>query len=90
MQSCWLTPESRPTSTQIYLTLTDLLQVFTVCKSESEGSSADLLGSQESFDSRWNSLKPNIATNPPVSEGNAEVKPMSPSMNNLIGEFNVT
>ncbi|XP_045462798.1 uncharacterized protein LOC123672648 [Harmonia axyridis] len=84
MQSCWLTPESRPTSTQIYLTLTDLLQVFTVCKSEGQGSQSDLQGSQESFDQRWNSLKPN--NNPSTAE-RVVVQPSSPSMNNLIGSM---
>ncbi|XP_044767099.1 uncharacterized protein LOC123322999 isoform X2 [Coccinella septempunctata] len=86
MQSCWLTPESRPTSTQIYLTLTDLLQVFTVCKSESKDTTS-LEGSQESFDLRWNSLKPNNAGNLEFSNDKTEVKPMSPSMNNLIGSL---
>ncbi|KAL3284214.1 hypothetical protein HHI36_018377 [Cryptolaemus montrouzieri] len=84
MQSCWLTPESRPTPTQIYLTLTDLLQVFTVCKAEHEESMGD---SQESFDVRWNSLKPNnIKTSAKLLE-EGKAKPTSPSMNNLIGSL---
>ncbi|KAK9892610.1 hypothetical protein WA026_020990 [Henosepilachna vigintioctopunctata] len=92
MQSCWLTPESRPTATQIYLTLADLLQVFTVCKAQNEtGSITDSQESRESFDTRWNSLKPNFIKE---SEGaaadtssKAGSKPTSPSLNNLIGSL---
>ncbi|KAI4470225.1 serine/threonine-protein kinase lmtk1 [Holotrichia oblita] len=98
MQSCWYSPESRITVSQIELMMTDLMQVYEHTKVPSDLNSDIYEGepiSLEDFDARWNALKPNLLLmrDADILEGNRhdhqkqDHSQKSASLNNLHGSL---